>query len=115
MAIDAIASAFATPSALLKHEVAYCLGQTRNAATLPHLDAVLRDRNEDPMVRHEAAEAIGAVGASEGLESLRERRDDSSEETVVRETCEIAVARIEWLVGEAHSNEGPQARYKFKC
>ena len=110
LAIDAIASAFSTPSALLKHEVAYCLGQTRNAATLPHLRAVLKNREEDPMVRHEAAEAMGAVGAGECLELLRERRDDGSEEEVVRETCEIAVARIEWLAGEPHKNEKLHAR-----
>src|SRR6266576_3394602 len=29
-AIDAIAAAFNSPSALLKHELAYCLGQSRN-------------------------------------------------------------------------------------
>ncbi|TKA54085.1 Deoxyhypusine hydroxylase, partial [Cryomyces minteri] len=31
-AIKAIAAGFSSPSALLKHELAYCLGQTRNAA-----------------------------------------------------------------------------------
>ena len=37
LAIDAIAAAFNSPSALLKHELAYCLGQSRNAASVPYL------------------------------------------------------------------------------
>ena len=44
---------FADDSALLKHELAYCLGQTKNVAALPTLEAVLADESEDPMVRHE--------------------------------------------------------------
>jgi deoxyhypusine monooxygenase len=44
---------FVDESALLKHELAYCLGQTKNTAALPTLTGVLRDEKEDPMVRHE--------------------------------------------------------------
>lgn len=95
-AIEAMAGAFATPSALLKHEVAYCLGQTKNLSTAKYLRAVLENRAEDPMCRHEAAEAIGALGDEASLGLLKERRDDPEEKTVVRETCEIAVERIEW-------------------
>ncbi|KAF2396739.1 deoxyhypusine hydroxylase [Trichodelitschia bisporula] len=95
-AIDAIAAAFTSPSALLKHELAYCLGQTRNPAAVPVLRAVLEDRAEDAMCRHEAAEALGALGDKSSLELLKQRRDDAAEEVVVRETCEIAVERIEW-------------------
>lgn len=50
------------------------------------------------MCRHEAAEALGAVGEEGCLAILRERRDDVGEVEVVRETCEIAVGRIEWAV-----------------
>jgi deoxyhypusine monooxygenase len=95
-AIAAIAAAFASPSALLKHELAYCLGQTRNMAAVPYLRAVLENTTEDAMCRHEAAEALGALGDESSLEVLRKMRDSRGEETVVRETCEIAVERIEW-------------------
>ena len=44
---------FSDDSALLKHELAYVLGQLKNEAALPKLEAVLRDTAEDPMVRHE--------------------------------------------------------------
>jgi HEAT repeat protein len=40
-------------SALLKHELAYCLGQMKLASALPALEKTLRDKSEDPMVRHE--------------------------------------------------------------
>lgn len=44
---------FSDDSALLKHELAYCLGQIKNTAALPTLEAVLANEAEDPMVRHE--------------------------------------------------------------
>jgi len=104
-AIDAIAAAFASPSALLKHELAYCLGQTRNAAAIPHLRHVLQDRQQEPICRHEAAEALGALGDQKSVELLKQRRDDETEEVVVRETCEIALDRIEWEHGSKRELE----------
>ena len=95
-AIQAIAAAFSSPSALLKHELAYCLGQTRNPAAVPFLRNVLENREEDAMCRHESAEALGALSDWESLGLLRSLRDDVSERVVVKETCEIAVNRIEW-------------------
>ena len=48
------------------------------------------------MCRHEAAEALGALGDWDSLGLLRGLRDETREAEVVRETCEIAVERIEW-------------------
>ncbi len=104
-AIEAIAAAFTSPSALLKHELAYCLGQTRNLAAVPFLRHVLEDKAEDPMCRHEAAEALGALGDVDSLELLRSLRDDGTEVEVVRETCDIAVERIEWENSESKKRE----------
>ena len=95
-AIHAIAAALSSPSALLKHELAYCLGQTSNPAAVPFLRSLLEDRSEDAMCRHEAAEALGALGDWDSLSLLRGLRDETKEAEVVRETCEIAVERIEW-------------------
>ena len=47
---------FADESALLKHELAYCLGQIKNTSALPVLESVLTNEKEDPMVRHEVSE-----------------------------------------------------------
>lgn len=107
-AIEAIAAAFTSPSALLKHELAYCLGQSRNLESAPYLKKVLEDKQEDSMCRHEAAEALGALGDVSSLPLLKELRDDKQEPEVVRETCDIAVDRIEW----EHSKEGIAERLK---
>ena len=112
-AIQAIAAAFASPSALLKHELAYCLGQTRNAASVPFLQHVLENKLEDSMCRHEAAEALGALGDVGSLGLLRGFRDDKTEVEVVRETCDIAVARIEWESSEARKTEKLKQRQVY--
>lgn len=105
LAIEAIAAAFTTPSALLKHELAYCLGQTKNVEAIPFLRAVLENYSEDPMVRHESAEALGALGDAGSLQIMEKMRDDPNEQTVVRETCEIAIDRINWQLSESSKSE----------
>jgi len=110
-AIEAIAAAFTSQSALLKHELAYCLGQSGNDAAIKPLRDVLTDREEDAMCRHEAAEALGALGDEGSLPLLRKMRDDKTEEVVIKETCEIAVGRIEW----EHSDEGKKETLKQRC
>lgn len=55
------------------------------------------------MVRHEAGEALGALGHTASLDLLRKHLTDAEE--VVRETCEIAIARIEWEASEAAKAE----------
>lgn len=54
VAIEAIAKCFADDSALLKHELAYCLGQMQDASAIPYLVQVIEDNSQEPMVRHEA-------------------------------------------------------------
>ena len=115
-AIRAIAAAFTSPSALLKHELAYCLGQSGKREAIPYLVAVVEDRQEDAMCRHEAAEALGALDRWVGedvLALLRARRDDEEEVEVVRETAEIAVGRIEWSLSAAGREEKLRKRYSI--
>ncbi|KAI9821701.1 MAG: deoxyhypusine hydroxylase [Pycnora praestabilis] len=108
LAIQAIAAGFTSPSALLKHELAYCLGQTRNLASVPFLRHVLENKGEDSMCRHEAAEALGALSDVDSLVVLQAMRDDQSEVEVVRETCDIAVAKIQW----ENSNERKEEKLR---
>lgn len=56
VAIAWISRAFSDDSALLKHELAYCLGQMQDRRAIPVLLDVLRDTRQEPMVRHEAGE-----------------------------------------------------------
>ncbi|KAI0712538.1 ARM repeat-containing protein [Earliella scabrosa] len=99
-AVKIISEGFADESALLKHELAYCLGQMKNTKALPVLESVLANEKEDPMVRHEAAEALGAISVESSKDVLKRYLNDP--ERCVRETCEIALAKIEW----DHSEEG---------
>lgn len=110
-AIEAIAAAFSSPSALLKHELAYCLGQSGHDAAIAPLRGVLEDKEEDSMCRHEAAEALGALSDKGSLDLLRALRDDANEVDVVRETCDIAVERIEW----DHGLQKGQEKLKKRC
>lgn len=112
-AIQAIAAAFDSPSALLKHELAYCLGQTRHLEAVPYLKPVLEDAKQDAMCRHEAAEALGALGDEGSVELLKGLRDDAKTPEVVRETCDIAVERILWELSRHSSDEVLKERYAY--
>uniref|UniRef100_G3T8E8 deoxyhypusine monooxygenase n=2 Tax=Loxodonta africana TaxID=9785 RepID=G3T8E8_LOXAF len=100
-AISWISQAFSDDSALLKHELAYCLGQMQDVHAIPVLVDVLRDTRQEPMVRHEAGEALGAIGKLEVLEILKQYSTDPVVE--VAETCQLAVRRLEWL--QQHGGE----------
>ena len=65
-----IGAACESKSALLKHEIAYVMGQMQDSHVVPHLIERLEDREEDVMVRHEAAEALGAIGDRTALDVL---------------------------------------------
>lgn len=106
LAINLIKESFNDPSALLKHELAYCLGQMQDEEAINILISVLKDNNQEPMVRHEAAEALGAIGSNKALSILEEHRSDKTPE--VAETCELAIERINWL-----NNEYPEEKHKL--
>ncbi|XP_061744929.1 deoxyhypusine hydroxylase-like isoform X2 [Nerophis ophidion] len=105
-AVEWISKAFTDDSALLKHELAYCLGQMQDSAAIPALSAVLQDARQEPMVRHEAGEALGAIGDPSVLDLLKTYSQDPVVE--VAETCQLAVRRVEWLQsgGEKQLQDG---------
>ncbi|KAK1923996.1 putative Deoxyhypusine hydroxylase [Papiliotrema laurentii] len=94
--VQIISEGLNDPSPLLKHELAYVLGQLRNDKAIPTLEGVLvnAEGKHCSMVRHEAAEALGALSSESSLPLLRKYLDDPARE--VRETCEIAVGKIEF-------------------
>jgi deoxyhypusine monooxygenase len=124
-AVEGISSCFTDSSALLKHELAYCLGQMQDPTAIPVLTSVLKDVQQEPMVRHEAGnnanvtffspiktlttnifnsgEALGAIGSAESLPVLQEHCEDKI--TEVAETCQLAVQRINWLLDEKKKSE----------
>lgn len=103
-AIDYIAESFKDDSELLKHEVAYVLGQTKNLYAAQHLRDVLKNDKQQIMVRHEAAEALGALGDKDSLLLLEDyfKNDPSLE---IKQTCELAIERIKWENSEKAKSE----------
>lgn len=94
-AIDALCLGLESPSVLLSHEIAFVLGQMGNVHALPKLTAVLLDEKYDPIVRHEAGEALGAIGDPSSVSVLEKMSKDKCIE--VAHTCEIALARIKYV------------------
>ena len=71
------------------------MGQMQDSAAVPHLIERLSDLEEDVMVRHEAAEALGAIGDKIAISTLREFVDDES--IVVAESCEVAIDLLDYV------------------
>ena len=94
-AVDSLADAFESKSALLKHEVAYVLGQMQDDHAVPYLMERLEDQQEDLMVRHEAAEALGAIGNTIAMSTLKKFVND--DEDVIAESCEVAIDLLNWV------------------
>jgi len=82
-------------SALMRHEVAFALGQMGATGAIDALCETLADSSEDGMVRHECAEALGALGAADARcgEALRRACADAKRE--VAETASLALRKLE--------------------
>ncbi len=90
----ALCSGFNSHSALLRHEIAYVLGQMQNETAIPTLIRVLSDENEHVMVRHEAAEALGAIGNYAVKSTLEQFVNHPMPE--IAESCEVAIDLLDW-------------------
>lgn len=85
-------------SALFRHEVAFVFGQMKKKESLQYLVERLNDKDEHEMVRHECAEAIGAIGCVDGLKLLDSYKNDPS--VIVRESVEVAMDINEYMIGD---------------
>lgn len=103
-AIDSLSRGLKLESVLLSHDVAYCLGQIGNSYANKYLIDALEDLNLDPIVRHEAGEALGAIGSAEALPVLDKFCEDAAPE--VSETCKLAAGRIRYVL----ENPGEQEK-----
>ncbi len=84
-----ICEAFTSSSALLRHEAAYVLGQMQRPEVVDVLMAILDDEDEHVMVRHEAAEALGAIGETSSIPLLEKHLLHPRPE--IAESCEVAL------------------------
>lgn len=92
--VNAIVASLGAGSALLRHEVAYVLGQLQNKVAASALCEILRNVTEHPMVRHEAAEALGSIADGGSLALLKEFANDA--EPIVSQSCEVALSMLEY-------------------
>eukprot|EP00471_Norrisiella_sphaerica_P009981 CAMPEP_0184494776 /NCGR_PEP_ID=MMETSP0113_2-20130426/29563_1 /TAXON_ID=91329 /ORGANISM="Norrisiella sphaerica, Strain BC52" /LENGTH=262 /DNA_ID=CAMNT_0026880669 /DNA_START=1 /DNA_END=789 /DNA_ORIENTATION=+ len=88
-AANVLAQGFNDSSALLRHEVAFVLGQLALPSSVRFLDPILSDEQEHSMVRHEAAEALGAIATPESFIVLN--RFLNHHDDLVRESCHVAL------------------------
>ncbi|HJM55560.1 MAG TPA: HEAT repeat domain-containing protein [Poseidonia sp.] len=93
----ALCAGFTSTSALLRHELAYVLGQMQNSIALPTLTERLCDAEEHVMVRHEAAEAMGAIGDRSIIPILEKFSRDPLPE--ISESCIVALDLLAWVSG----------------
>lgn len=89
----AIAEAFGSRSVLLKHEVAYVLGQMRLDESVDILIDVLSNEEEDEIVRHEAGEALGNYSPTERIVEVLTTYSQHPRQPI-SETCQLALRNL---------------------
>jgi deoxyhypusine monooxygenase len=103
-AVLALAKGLSDKSALFRHEICFVFGELAHPGCVESMVKVLSDNAEEEMVRHEAAEALGAVveEATESqesngkqvdvvMETLQQWANDKQAPRVVRESCIVAL------------------------
>lgn len=74
-------------------QVAYVLGQLQSDRATQALADTLCNESEHPMVRHEAAEALGSIADLASVELLK--RFQKHPEPIVSQSCEVALDMLE--------------------
>ena len=89
-------------SDLLRHEVCYCFGQmTASEQNKEEIQSFLykevfeNPKKYEPVVLHEAAEALGNISSENNLKLLEKFLD--YDEDIVKETCEMSVENLNWM------------------
>ncbi|WUR03418.1 deoxyhypusine hydroxylase (DOHH) [Vairimorpha necatrix] len=91
--VKILCSSFNDKSVLLKHEVAYVLGQMRLESSIDTLISVLNNDQEDEIVRHEAGEALGNFMYRDDIVKALEKNSKCGR-VPVEETCYLALQKI---------------------
>jgi deoxyhypusine monooxygenase len=95
---------------LLRHEFAYVLGQMQTTYACRTLEELLLNDDDCVMVRHEAAEALGAIGSPSSKHALEVTRDKyRGVLDELSDTCLLALNRIDYvsMSGGEGTDAGP--------
>jgi deoxyhypusine monooxygenase len=104
-AAAALCRALGDSSALFRHEIAFVLGQMGFAGSADALKAVLCNVEENSMVRHEAAEALGALGEEDACrQALMQFGGDA--DPVVAESCMLALDMLQYWADYKNPPDG---------
>lgn len=88
---------------LLRHEFAYVLGQMKTDQACTTLENLLVKEDDCVMVRHEAAEALGAIASLKSKPVLEMTRSKCEEVLIeLSDTCLLALNRLEHIEKEAN-------------
>ena len=71
----------------------------QHEASVAQLTSSLKDQAEHPMVRHECAEALGAIATDECMKVLESYLGDTHR--VVKESCEVALDMCDYAQTDA--------------
>jgi deoxyhypusine monooxygenase len=86
-------------SELMRHEIAYVVGQFKDVDACAALEQLVADEDENLLVRHESAEALGAIGSPASLALLQKYVAHPAVE--LAETAQLAVELIQYKAGKA--------------
>jgi deoxyhypusine monooxygenase len=106
---------------LMRHEFAYVLGQLADPQSCPILEDILQDATDCVMVRHEAAEALGAIGLESSRHVLvqhcqsdqatKKKKDDIDDVVVPQEladTCVLSLNVMDWRLRKQRRHQKQQ-------
>jgi len=94
---------------LMRHEFAYVMGQLRDERCCEMLEKVLAKSDDCIMVRHEAAEALGAIGALRSQAVLQQVKAANPNTPELSETCQLALNVMEWRAAGGDLADMPAA------
>jgi deoxyhypusine monooxygenase len=94
---------------LMRHEFAYVMGQLRDERCCETLETILAKEDDCIMVRHEAAEALGAIGASRSEAVLRQVKEANPDLPELSDTCQLALNVMEWRAAGGDLADMPAA------
>lgn len=109
-----------TDSVLLQHELVYNVGQFGRSEVIPDLEKIIHNLNYDVVTRHEAIEALGAIGDDQCLPVLKSLVEGKVEadlhpdtELPIYESAVLALCRLTMKREQGDASVGRPANCPF--
>ncbi|AEE80361.1 ARM repeat superfamily protein [Arabidopsis thaliana] len=93
-AINVIIESLGVESSMIRIEAAFVLGQLESKTAIASLSKILRDVKEHPMVRVEAAKALGFIADEKSREVLQELSGDL--DPIIAKGCDSSLSILEF-------------------